>query len=126
MLCPKCAKENSEKRKFCSECGSMLMIYCQQCGFHNSITDNYCGGCGRNLEAMSITTGTDSLPTHHNRPVHRAKEDIKSDKYSADDIEELIHGQSKKADLSDKKKELKKEVEVSQDFLDDIFSKENS
>ena len=33
MKCPKCQIENSDTRKFCSDCGAKLLRVCPQCGF---------------------------------------------------------------------------------------------
>jgi hypothetical protein len=93
----------------------MLLIYCRKCGFNNSINDNYCGGCGRKLGAMPQGV----------RPIGHAEENMRSKKYSADDINELLQGQGSNTETAAKKKIQKKNVEVSQDFLDDIFNKEN-
>jgi class 3 adenylate cyclase len=49
MKCPKCQTENSETRKFCSECGIKLLLICPQCGFENLPKDKFCGECGHDL-----------------------------------------------------------------------------
>jgi class 3 adenylate cyclase/tetratricopeptide (TPR) repeat protein len=49
MKCPKCQTENSETRKFCSECGTKLLLICPQCGFENLPRDKFCGECGYDL-----------------------------------------------------------------------------
>jgi len=49
MKCPKCQTENSETRKFCSECGAKLLLICPQCGFENLPRDKFCGECGHSL-----------------------------------------------------------------------------
>jgi len=53
MKCPKCQTENSETRKFCSECGAKLLLICPQCGFENLPQDKFCGECGHNLSIPS-------------------------------------------------------------------------
>src|SRR4030042_3045831 len=53
MKCPKCQTENSETRKFCSECGASLLLICPQCGFENLPQDKFCGECGHNLSIPS-------------------------------------------------------------------------
>jgi class 3 adenylate cyclase/tetratricopeptide (TPR) repeat protein len=49
MKCPKCQTENSETRKFCSECGAKLLLICPRCGFDNLPKDKFCGECGHDL-----------------------------------------------------------------------------
>jgi len=49
MKCPKCQFENSERMKFCVECGHKLEIICQKCGFPNSPSHKFCGECGHNV-----------------------------------------------------------------------------
>lgn len=112
MYCLKCSTKNSEGRKFCRECGSLIVNFCQECGFINSLTDKYCGGCGTNLLNMKTSD---------------SKEDILSQgKYSASDIRELIDEHSQKKDKKPKKKEIKETGEVSQDLLDTIFGPDDS
>src|SRR4030043_700516 len=53
MKCPKCQTENSETRKFCSECGAKLLLLCPQCGFENLPKDKFCGECGHDLSLSS-------------------------------------------------------------------------
>ncbi len=53
MKCPKCQTENQETRKFCSECGTKLLLICSQCGFENLPTDKFCGECGHDLTLPS-------------------------------------------------------------------------
>ncbi|MBI5632019.1 MAG: zinc ribbon domain-containing protein [Nitrospirae bacterium] len=113
MRCQKCAKENADRRKFCSECGELIVAYCKHCGFDNALTDKYCGGCGVNLtEAMIL-------------PDRQAPKQVQSPagtgKYSYDDISELIQEKTARTKPSDKKKEIKGADSVSQDLLDSIF-----
>jgi class 3 adenylate cyclase/tetratricopeptide (TPR) repeat protein len=50
MKCPHCRMENSETRKFCRECGSILAILCPRCNSENLPEDKFCGECGKELE----------------------------------------------------------------------------
>jgi class 3 adenylate cyclase len=51
MKCLKCQAENLETRKFCSECGTKLLLICPKCGFENLPKDKFCGECGNSLTA---------------------------------------------------------------------------
>jgi hypothetical protein len=98
----------------------VIVRYCQKCGFNNSLADKYCGGCGLNLSDMDLSEGTESefldSITATDRP---------SQKYSADDLNELVHGQSDRKEKPLKKKELKRDEAVSQDLLDGLFDTDN-
>ncbi len=113
MRCPKCSTENSERRRFCRECGSLIVIFCRRCGFHNSPADKYCGGCGISLiGAGKLSNSIDTIPSH---PSIKA-----SGKYSADDIKELIE----QKDKTPKKRVIRETDAVSQDMLDSMFDSE--
>ena len=49
MKCPKCQAENSETKKFCTECGTKLLKVCPQCGSEILAADKFCGECGYHL-----------------------------------------------------------------------------
>ncbi len=49
MRCPQCRAENHEGRRFCAECGALLVGRCASCGFSNEPGANFCGGCGAAL-----------------------------------------------------------------------------
>lgn len=118
MRCQKCFAENSVRRKFCSECGSLIVSYCKNCGFDNSLSDKYCGGCGISLSEIHIPEkqGTAQALTTE-KP---------SGKYSADDMSELLHRKSEEKEKKQKKKEIKDTETVSQDFLDSMFNSSDS
>ena len=44
-----CGVNNQESRKFCSECGSKLILICPSCGCQNFSEDKFCGECGKSL-----------------------------------------------------------------------------
>ncbi|MEK7332014.1 MAG: zinc ribbon domain-containing protein [Nitrospirota bacterium] len=114
MRCFKCAAENSETRKYCRECGSRIVNFCPRCGFPNSLTDKYCGGCGFNLAELKTPAEKEGLAPQ--------MADVKSGKYSADDISELVDRSPQKK----KKKEIKDTEELSQDAIDNMFGSDNS
>lgn len=117
MDCLKCSTKNSEGRKFCSECGSLIVNFCRKCGFVNSLTDKYCGGCGVNLVNIKASGGKEDIPLEPS--------DGTFGKYSINDIRELIDENSQKQDSKPKKKEIKEGEEVSQDMLDTIFDSDD-
>lgn len=50
MNCSNCGTENSERVKFCAECGSPLGVPCPHCNFRNPRGVAACGGCGKSLD----------------------------------------------------------------------------
>lgn len=118
MRCQKCSAENTVGRKFCRECGSLIVSYCRNCGFDNSLSDKYCGGCGINLSEMHILEKQGSSQAQTTEKP--------SGKYSADDISELLHGKSEEKEKKQKKEEIKDTEPVSQDFLDSMFNSSES
>lgn len=53
MTCPRCARGNSDGRRFCGGCGASLELACADCAFVNDAEDRFCGGCGGALLAAS-------------------------------------------------------------------------
>ena len=56
MNCPKCQAENLDERKFCRECGAILLTICPICGYANYPDDKFCGRCGKKL-SEELETG---------------------------------------------------------------------
>ncbi len=110
--CNKCSAQNTESRKFCRECGTLMVLYCQQCGFGNLQNDKYCGGCGINLSEMIMPD---------RQPLQQTQTPAGTGKYSSDDISELMQEKTIKTAPADRKKEIKGTDAVSQDMLDSIF-----
>ncbi len=50
MQCPQCRAEAPSDAKFCSECGSKLMLVCAQCRTENSPSHKFCKECGAPLQ----------------------------------------------------------------------------
>lgn len=113
MYCSNCSTENSETRKFCSECGSLIVAFCSKCGFPNAPSDKFCGGCGKNLSAPDIISTSETEHPHSS-----------GNSSSSYDIKDLIDDTSK---AKPEKKKKKTETEnVSQDLIDNIFGPDES
>lgn len=119
FVCLKCKAENTDRRKFCRECGALIANFCRKCGFHNSFGDKYCGGCG------SLMSSAASLPEIARENSTTAAAILTSTKYTAEDIKELIDSQPGKKEKKIKKKETEGAGELSQDALDRMFEKGN-
>ena len=67
MQCPKCQAVNSDKAKFCLECGQKLDVKCPQCGHSASPFAKFCDECGFDFTKTSALTPqpieTPSKPT---------------------------------------------------------------
>lgn len=111
ITCPKCSSSNSDARRYCRECGSLIVRNCGRCGFGNGHGDSYCGGCGMNLSRPEEQTG--QQPGQHIQTVPS------SSRYSYEDLSDLIQEKTKKAPT--KSKDMKGTDSVSQDMLDSIF-----
>lgn len=123
LICSKCKSENSDRRKFCRECGALIANFCRKCGFHNSFGDKYCGGCGTSMSPGQL--GTAPLPEGAGENTPSAAGILTSAKYTAEDIKELIDSQPDKKEKKIKKKETAEAGELSQDALDRMFEKGN-
>ena len=104
---------NSERRKFCSDCGSLIVSFCKKCGFNNLASDKYCGGCG-----ASLTAGADAAG-------EKNREEPATGRYSAEDIKELTDFRSEVKGNKTKKKSKADEEQISQDAVSDIFNSRN-
>jgi class 3 adenylate cyclase/tetratricopeptide (TPR) repeat protein len=49
MRCSKCGTDNREGRKFCANCGALLVVACPKCGAANQPGEKFCGDCGAGL-----------------------------------------------------------------------------
>jgi len=117
MNCPKCSTSNADPRKFCRECGALIVTYCPRCGFSNTPNDKFCGGCGINLADMSVPA---------QQCGRQGETAMVPGKYSYEDITELVQGQTQKKVPGQKKKEMKTTDSVSQDLLDSMFDSTDS
>src|SRR5437764_1447978 len=51
MRCSKCGRDNRERRKFCTSCGTPLVTSCPRCGASIEPAEKFCGECGAALTA---------------------------------------------------------------------------
>lgn len=66
MRCPHCGAENADDRRFCTECGSVVVCFCESCGSRNPPSAKFCSACGKSLVARTHRSdGTDWV---HKRP----------------------------------------------------------
>ena len=49
MKCPQCGFDNKPNKKFCTKCGSKLILKCPNCDSEIDKGDAFCGECGHNL-----------------------------------------------------------------------------
>jgi class 3 adenylate cyclase len=54
MNCHRCRAVNAAGRRFCSECGTSLLVPCPACGFSNESGAKYCGGCRATLPSEPL------------------------------------------------------------------------
>jgi class 3 adenylate cyclase/predicted ATPase len=58
MKCPHCSFDNKPNKKFCTNCGSKLILKCPNCDTEIEAGDSFCGECGHDLrmsnEALAI------------------------------------------------------------------------
>ena len=47
MTCPQCQRSASPDAKFCTECGTRLIVRCPACGVDNAPGSNFCKECGQ-------------------------------------------------------------------------------
>ena len=59
MYCPRCRTENSERARFCAECGTALMPRCAACGAQVSGQATYCDQCGAHLGGYGAASAAD-------------------------------------------------------------------
>lgn len=58
MNCPTCKSPNQSGGRFCTACGSQLILTCRACGFANTPSDRFCGGCGKAAGAVAVAEPT--------------------------------------------------------------------
>src|SRR3954447_17385342 len=66
LSCPACGAGNAADARFCSSCGSSLLVACPTCGAGAS--GRFCSQCGGSLQADPADTGPPS-PAHASAPV---------------------------------------------------------
>ncbi len=61
MICPNCATENPQGKKFCIECGTPLALSCASCGAALVGSEKFCGECGAPASVQGAS-GSSSTP----------------------------------------------------------------
>src|SRR3954453_2274440 len=67
MRCAVCGAANTERAKFCIQCGSPLSSACPVCGSPVSPDQRFCGECGSPLTATAAERGVPSAGTTQRR-----------------------------------------------------------
>ena len=67
MVCPSCATENPQGKKFCIECGAPLALACASCGATLVGNEKFCGECGAPA-TTGVAPGT-GAPSAREAPV---------------------------------------------------------
>ena len=49
MKCPGCGFDNKPDKRFCTKCGTRLLLKCPKCGSEVEEADDFCGQCGHDL-----------------------------------------------------------------------------
>ena len=52
MKCEKCGANNSDKNRFCRDCGKPLKLICSQCGKKIEPGIQFCGSCGKKTNGL--------------------------------------------------------------------------
>jgi class 3 adenylate cyclase/tetratricopeptide (TPR) repeat protein len=69
MICPSCATENPQGKKFCIECGTPLALSCVTCGAALVGNEKFCGECGAAASAQAATALARETPVAERRLV---------------------------------------------------------
>ena len=62
MTCRQCQAETHPGRRFCFNCGAVLVAPCGECGFDNEAGDRFCVRCGRSLPAAAAAGSATRAP----------------------------------------------------------------
>jgi len=123
MVCVNCSTNNSEGRKYCSECGSNIVIHCKKCNFANYISDKFCGGCGQSLSALNIQQNKCESSEKSMESFHSTYRPIGG--YSQIDIRELMEDDHERGNKA-KQKDVNPNEGMTQSMLDSIFESDES
>ena len=63
MRCRQCQATIHPGRRFCFNCGAVLIATCLACGHANQSTDKFCGGCGQPMTSSPTATRSDHILT---------------------------------------------------------------
>src|SRR5262249_13954719 len=62
MQCGHCQADNPDTGRFCTQCGSALLLRCANCGTENPPESNFCGGCGASLKRTPLRGFVETPP----------------------------------------------------------------
>jgi len=72
MRCPACGGENSETKRFCEDCGHLLLPVCPACGAQLGPGKRFCGECGTPVVASGTTVPPLGEPAQTGQPPEKA------------------------------------------------------
>lgn len=105
IQCAKCGAEYPTERLFCGKCREPLGIRCNICGFINLLDDLFCGICQNDLKTQNSASFTHDI---------KSSEDTSNNLYH-----ELL------AEVNEDKNIGNFDNRLSQEEIDNIFSKDN-
>src|SRR5687767_10364812 len=77
MQCPQCQAENSDRARFCEDCGARLEFLCPHCCEAATPGKKFCASCGGSLVTAPVTSRPAPSP-HDYTPQHLAERIISS------------------------------------------------
>src|SRR5215469_10234613 len=63
MRCSKCGSDNRDGRKFCTNCGTPLVVTCPKCGAAIQPEEKFCGECGAAIGASVPPAPSSAQPS---------------------------------------------------------------
>jgi class 3 adenylate cyclase/tetratricopeptide (TPR) repeat protein len=75
IRCPQCLTDNSDKSRFCRQCGTRLALVCPACGAVGESGSRFCDACGTALPAVAAsgTAAPKTLAPDQYTPRHLAE-----------------------------------------------------
>ncbi len=78
MKCHQCGFDNKPNKRFCTECGSKLILRCPQCGSEIEGAEKFCGECSSDLRRPAEDRPLDTSTPSSYTPKHLADQILTS------------------------------------------------